>query len=205
MKKIFKVAIFFLAVLLPLQAEFDYSSYLKENPATISADIFYPGFFKETDAINLDNIAKEFKHRYEFFVGIANESRQKACFKTQNRINKWLSRLQQKPDQFPFKWADDRLLFQQDSPLYQMIRPRPSRVDDNCVYISYGDLQKDGRVFCRYHGPEPQSEFYQAHAHQFIETRPFITAYDVTEILIFLPFIMVIPITWLIMKKFLAV
>lgn len=112
--------------------------------------------------------------------------------------------MREKPETVFCKWADNRLLFDEESPIFKTIRPAPWKPFEECRYSSYGELDGDGEVFCLFHGPDPLSKFYQAHEHQFTEARPFITAYDVTEILIFLPFIMVIPITWVIMKRFIA-
>lgn len=204
MNKFLILTTIFILMAMPVAAEFDLGPYLVEKTATMSTAVFYPGYLQSTDPVTLANIIAEFKHRYEFFLGITSESQQKACFNMQKRINTWLKKLQQRPEKPGFKWADDNLIFNETSPLFAMIRPGPFKTTDECSYISYGDLIQDGGVFCSYHGPDPESEFYQAHVHQFVEARPFFTAYDVTEILIFLPFVMVIPVTWLIMKRFLA-
>ncbi|MEW6708441.1 MAG: hypothetical protein AB1403_01345 [Candidatus Riflebacteria bacterium] len=203
MKRFYFWAVILLLSASSVMAEFNAEMYRRENPASLSPSIFYPDFFKTTDPITMANLIREFKHRYEFFVGISSESRQKSCFKIQNRVNQWLKKFQQ-AKKIDFKWADDELIFNEESPLFLMIRPGPFKSEDNCKFLSYGDIASDGGVFCCFHGPDPQSEFYQAHVHQFVEARPFFTAYDLTEILIFLPFILVLPVSWLIMKKFLA-
>lgn len=184
--------------------EFDESPYLQNNPASFSAELFYPEFLRETDPITINNIVTEFRNRYEYFAGTSKESGQKACFDVQRRINRWIKRQSKRKGGFIYKWVDDRLLFDKDSPLRAKIRPTPIKAEYYCSFVSFGDLAKDGGVFCSYHGPDPRSDFYQNHIHRFTEARPFVTAYDITEILIFLPFLMVIPISWLIMKKVLA-
>jgi len=203
MKNLLVIVLFFLLSMNAVMA-FDDGKYRNEMPASLTPEIFYPGFFKETDPITFENVFAEFKHRYEFFTGITSESTQKSCFKVQNQINRWLKKLQKRKEKIPFLWADDELLFNEESSLHYMIKPMLIKPEVECNYLSYGDISSDGGVFCLFHGPDPSSEFYQAHAHEFAEARPFITAYDLTEIIIFIPFILVVPITWLIMKKSLS-
>lgn len=202
MKHCFFVLALFLSFT-PAYADFDIAPYAQENTASITRDIFYPEYFKETDPINISNIFSEFKSRYEFFAGISAVPTSKYCFKLQARIDKWIKNANKKGLN-PYKWVDDELLFNKSSPLHNLIRPTIEKPDDRCSFVSYGDLNKAGGVFCKFHGPDPRSEFYQAHNHDFLNARPFITAYDITEILIFLPFMMVIPISWLVMKKILG-
>jgi hypothetical protein len=197
------VFLFILLVSIPSYSQFDTEKYMKPMTATLTEDIFYPKFYKETDPITLNNILNEFKSRYEFFFGISSESRQSACFKVQKRANETLAKLRKKNKKIPYKWADNELLFSEESPVYQASNRVLTKADEKCQFISYGDLNASGGVFCTYHGPDPESEFYRNYSHKFIKARPFITAYDITEILIFLPFLMVVPISWLIMKKFL--
>ncbi len=110
-----------------------------------------------------------------------------------------------KDESFNFKWADNDLLFNEQSPLYAHKNRLLVKADECCEFVSLGDLKKGGGVFCVCHGPDPRSEIYQKYADEFMAARPYVTAYDVTEILIFLPFALVVPITWLLMKKFLNV
>ncbi|GAB4267211.1 MAG: hypothetical protein Kow0029_01570 [Candidatus Rifleibacteriota bacterium] len=189
---------------MPGKAEFDVTPYLSDNTASFSNDIFYPEYFKQTDEITIGNLINEFKNRYEFFFGIGADQRHRQCFRLQDRINKWLKREKKQKGFVTYKWLDDEIIFNEESPLQQQIRPKPRKVDDCCSYVSFGKLGEDGAVFCKYHGPDPQSEFYQNHIHRFTALRPLITAYDITEILIFIPFIMVIPVSWFIMKKVLG-
>lgn len=207
-KNLQTITVLFLLLFAPLlsgETNFNSEPYQTENTALIDEKVFYPAYIRDHDPVTFANVFKEFRNRYEFFLGIAPESKQSACFKMQERVNKWLKTFQKRKDNFPFKWADNELLFNENSPLFNMIRPAPHQVDDDCLFFSYGNIASAGGVFCRYHGPDPGSEFYQAHKHRFNEARPFITAYDVTEILIFLPFLMIIPISWLMMRKFLSV
>lgn len=202
--KHFLLLLFLASRLLPAFGEFNPEPYKKENTASFSEDYFYPERYKQTDPITISNIFREFKNRYEFFVGIGLEPTQNSCFKLQNKADKWLKRLKEQKSPLQFKWIDDELLFNEESPLNIKIRPGLIKPDDRCSYVSYADPGSEGGIFCKFHGPDPRSSFYQRHIHKFVGVRPFITAYDVTEILIFFPFMLVIPISWLILKKILG-
>ncbi len=103
--------------------------------------------------------------------------------------------------QLPFNFIDDRLIYSDESPLSAFLRPMPFKITDYCSFKSFGDLRKDGTVYCTYHGPDIEGSFYNAHRQEFASARPAFTAFDLVELLIFLPALIVVPVTWLILKK----
>jgi hypothetical protein len=71
----------------------------------------------------------------------------------------------------------------------------------NCSYKSAGDLAGEGMIYCIYHGPVHDSAVYRKYEHCFNAEKPFITAFDLVELMIFSPVLIILPITWFIMRK----
>lgn len=185
-------------------AEFDISFYQKEIIATgteIPGEILYPEYFRRTDLVTLRNIVAEVRFRLEFMLGIRPEPRYRNCYKMQKRLAKALERMVAAEKSLPFNFVDDELVFHPDSPLAAYLKPMPLKISDRCSYKSFGDPEKNGVLYCAYHGVDMDSEFYQTHQHSFNSVRPWLTAFDIVELLIFMPAMLIIPVTWLIMKK----
>ena len=201
------LTIILLLINCPVAADFDMTPYQLAETAsiTISADILYPEYFCERDRVTLNNIISEFRFRLRFFLGSRPEHGWKNCFKMQNRIEHGLRRMLEAEKSLPFKRLDDNLLYNPESPLLQYLRPIPLKSSEKCSFKSLGELGHGGAVYCVYHGLNHNSDFYRHHQHEFDNARPFITAYDVVEIMIFLPALLILPITWMIMKRALEI
>ncbi len=184
-------------------AAFDLAPYQipASDSAAIPEEILYPEYFRQIDQITLRNIVDEFRSRFEFFSGLRSDPHYRICFKMQRRINKALDRMIASAEQLPFNFIDDRLIYSEDSPLFAFLRPMPLKISDYCSFKSFGDLRTGGTIYCSYHGPDIEGSFFKDHAREFTEARPAFTAFDLVELLIFFPALIVIPVTWLILKK----
>ena len=169
--------------------------------ASMSADFFYPPYFRETDGLTLRNLRQEIRFRMEFFAGLRPEARYMNCFKMQKRIVRALERYQAAGKQPVLRQLDDNLLFNAESPLEEFLRPMPVPPTTRCIYKSAGDLAGEGMVYCVYHGPVNDSAVYRKYEHRFAAEKPFFTAFDFVELLIFSPVLIILPVTWLIMRK----
>lgn len=184
-------------------AEFDLVPYQSEQEVSdlVPREILYPEYFQRTDQLSLRNIMAELRFRFEFVMGIKPEPRYRYCYKMQKRIEKALERMIAAEKKLPFKFIDDALLFNMESPLAEYLKPVPLKINERCGYKSFGELGGSGIIYCVYHGLDGDSDFYKRHQHQFEGARPFITAFDIVELMIFLPAMLVLPLTWIIMKK----
>ncbi len=171
------------------------------NSAVIPEEILYPECFRQIDQISLRNIVGEFRSRFEFFSGLRSDPHYRICFKMQRRINIALDRMIASAGQLPFNYIDDQLIYSEDSPFFEFLRPMPLKISDYCSFKSFGDLRNGGTVYCSYHGPDIEGSFFKAHQREFENARPAFTAFDLVELLIFFPALIVIPVTWLILKK----
>lgn len=184
-------------------AEFNLAPYQAEQVTTdvIPAEILYPEYFQRIDKLSLRNIMAELHFRFEFILGIGPESGSRNCYKMQKRIHKALERMTAAEKIIPFKFIDDLLLFNMESPLADYLKPMPLKTSERCSYKSFGELGGSGVVYCVYHGPDSDSDFYQRHQHKFEAARPIFTAFDLVELMIFMPAMLIFPLTWVIMKK----
>ncbi|MBU1107782.1 MAG: hypothetical protein KKB51_14005 [Candidatus Riflebacteria bacterium] len=192
-------------VCIPVSAEFNPLAYEDTEPpiASMTKDFFYPAYFKEADGLTFRNIRREIVFRLEFISGIRPEPRYMNCFKMQKRIARALIRYAEAGKKLVLRRLDDELLFKENSPLGEYLRPMPIPPTNRCSYKSAGDLSGDGMIYCAYHGPLYDSACYQKHWSLFEAEKPFLTAFDFVELLIFLPALLILPITWLIMRKIL--
>lgn len=184
-------------------AEFDLSGYqeVEFSKDSLPVDFYYPEFFKETESLSYRNIVAEIRFRLEFVAGIRPEPRQYNCFKMQKRIEKSLERMKEALGKLPFKRIDDELLFNETSPLNEYLKPMPRKATLRCSYHAVGDADNGGAIFCRYHGPADDSEFYTDQRAQFDAARPMVTSFEIVEFLIFFPALLILPVTWYLMKK----
>lgn len=189
----------------PAFAKFDQAAYQVAEPpiASMAGDFFYPAYFKQTDELTFRNIRHEIVFRLEFISGVRPEPRYMNCFKMQKRIEKALERYVAAGEKLVLRRLDDELLFNGASPLEKYLRPMPIPPTSRCGYKSAGDLSGDGMIYCVYHGPLHDSACYRKHRHLFDAEKPFFTAFDFVELLIFLPALLILPVTWLIMRKLL--
>jgi len=169
--------------------------------ASMPADFFYPPYFRETDSLTLRNIRHEIRFRLEFIAGVRPEPRYMNCFKMQKRIERALERYRTAGKKPVLRSCNDDLLFNPDSPLESYLRPMPVPPTSFCSYKSAGDLSGEGMIYCVYHGPVHDSAVYRRYEHLFNREKPFITAFDFVELLIFSPVLIILPVTWLIMRK----
>ncbi|PKL41709.1 MAG: hypothetical protein CVV41_17390 [Candidatus Riflebacteria bacterium HGW-Riflebacteria-1] len=190
---------------LPAFAGFDATAYEKAEPplASMPIDFFYPPYFKQNDSLTLRNIRQEIVFRIEFIAGIRPEPRYMNCFKMQKRIENALNKYREADEKLVLRRLDDELVFNESSPLEKYLRPMPIPATNNCSYRSAADLSSEGMLYCVYHGPLQDSEVYQKYEHLFTAEKPFITAFDFVELLIFSPVLLIMPVTWLIMRKLL--
>ncbi len=195
-----------LLIIMPWQtcfAAFDSTPY--QIPLATSAgipdDLLYPPYFQETDQITINNVIAEIRSRFEFISGVRPEPSYLICFKMQHRIDKALERTFTARKELPFSYIDDRLIYHPESPFFEYLRPMPMKSTDFCSFKSFGDLLHGGTVYCAYHGPDINGKFYRDHQHELEKSRPLFTAFDLVELLIFLPALLIIPVIWLIMKK----
>ena len=186
-----------------VRAEFDLKPYRVGNVASaaIPQELLYPEYFRKTDQINLPNLMNEFRARFEFFSGMGSEPSYRSCFKMQRRIYKGLERMIASAGCLPFNRIDDALIYSDDSPLLEYLRPMPLKTSDFCSFRSFGDPMASGTVYCVFHGADMDGQFYQTHLLEFNAARPAITVFDLVEMLIFLPALFIIPVVWLILKK----
>lgn len=184
-------------------AQFDLAPYQSsgDDLNALSEDFFYPQYFRETDRITLSNLIAEIRFRFEFFAGISPESKHSSCFIMQKRINRAVEKMRTEQSELPFKRIDDDLIFNELSPLYEYLKPMPRKVTLRCGFKSVGDLDNDGVVYCTFHGPSFDTEFYTRHRHRFDSARPLINSFEIVEMLIFFPALLILPITWYVMKK----
>ncbi len=185
------------------RAEFDLKPYVVElaSSAAIPDELLYPEYFRKTDQITIANLVNEFRARFEFFSGMGSEPSYHSCFKMQRRIYRGLERMIASAGHLPFNRIDDALIYSDDSPFFEHLRPMPLKTTDYCSFRSFGDLPASGTVYCIYHGTDMNGRFYQAHLQEFNATRPAFTVFDLVELLIFLPALLIIPVVWLILKK----
>lgn len=185
---------------------FDLSPYQEiEYPKeSLPADFFYPRFFRETESVSYRNIVSEIKFRLELIAGLNPEPRQLGCYKVQRRIDKAIQQMKKATGIIPFKSLDSKLLFDESSPLSEYLRPPSREATVQCSYHIAGDIEVDGFIFCKYHGPADDSVFYKKNRAAFDTARPLVTSFEIVEFLIFLPALVILPITWYVMKKILA-
>lgn len=201
--KLYCLLLMMLSLCLTSFAGFDATSYEEAGTplASMPDDFFYPLYFRETDSLSLRNIRHEIKFRFEFFAGVRPEPPYMSCFKMQKRIDRALERYRTAGINPVLRSCDDNLLFSQDSPLESYLRPIPVPPTSLCSYKSAGDLSGDGMIYCVYHGPVHDSAIYRRYEDRFNRRKPFITAFDLVELLIFSPVLIILPVTWLIMRK----
>ena len=185
------------------QADFKLEPYqtIVASNSELPGELLYPECFRRTDKITLVNLIGEFRSRFEFFVGLGGEPAFRSCFKMQARINKGLERMLSSEGRLPFNYIDDALIYNPSSPFFEYLRPVPLKTTDYCSFRSFGDLVASGTVYCVFHGSDFSSRFYLEHQRQFDAARPAFTAFDLAELLIFLPTLLIIPVIWLILKK----
>lgn len=183
--------------------EFDLTPYQQPvaSAAAIPAEILYPPFFREIDAINFKNIYREIRSRFHFFAGLRLEPSYFNCYKMQRRIDKALERMIADKGKLPFASLDDRLLYDQNSPLEPYLRPMPLKSTTDCTFKSFGDLRHGGIIYCAYHGPDVNGSFYKEHYAEISQARPIFTSFDMVELMIFLPALLILPFIWWISKK----
>lgn len=185
-------------------ADFDLSAY-QQTPAStfvIPEEILYPKFFRESDSLSLQNIITEIRSRIDFVKGLRHEPSYFNCYKMQRRISKGLERMLAAEKQLPFNFVDDHLIYDPQSPLFDYLRPMPLKSTDFCSFRSYGDLTGSGStIYCVYHGADMRGEFFRRYQGEASRLRPLMTAFDIVELLIFLPALLFIPAIWLILKK----
>jgi len=184
-------------------ADFDTTVYEAAGTpiASMPADFFYPPYFREADGLTYRNIRQEIIFRMDFLSGVRPEPRYMNCFKMQKRIKRGLERYRAAGIKPVLRSLDDNLLFSPDSPLEEFLRPIPVPPTIHCSYKSAGDLTGDGVIYCVYHGPVHDSAAYRKYEQRFNAEKPFITAFDLVEMLIFLPVLIILPVTWFIMRK----
>lgn len=188
---------------LPGFADFDAAAYERAEPplASMTKDFFSPPYFRQADSLSLRNIRQEIVFRLEFISGVRPEPRYMNCFKMQKRIEKALLKYREAGENLKLRRIDDELLFNEASPLGKYLRPMPIPPTNNCSYRSAGDLSAEGMLYCVYHGPLQDSEVYRKYEQLFMAEKPFFTAFDFVELLIFSPVLLILPLTWLIMRK----
>jgi len=186
-----------------LAQEFDLTPYQQPvaSDTAIPAEILYPPFFREIDAINLKNIYREIRSRFHFFTGLRLEPSYFNCYKMQRRIDKALERMIADKSELLFSSLDDRLLYDQKSPLEPYLRPMPLKSTNNCTFKSFGDLRHGGIIYCAYHGSDVNGSFYNEHFAEISRARPLFTSFDMVELIIFLPALLILPFIWWISKK----
>lgn len=186
-----------------LAQEFDLTPYQQTvaSDAAIPAEILYPPFFRKIDAINLKNVYREIRSRFHFFAGLRLEPSYFNCYKMQRRIDKALERMVADKGALLFSSLDDRLLYDRNSPLEPYLRPMPLKSDISCTFKSFGDLRHGGIIYCAYHGPDVNGSFYKEHYDKIAQARPVFTSFDMVELIIFLPALLILPFIWWISKK----
>lgn len=184
-------------------ANFDATVYEVAEAAVASmpSDFFYPPYFRDSDQLSFYNIRSEIAFRLDFISGVRPEARYMNCYKMQKRILKALERYGKASNTAVLRRLDDNLLFNSESVLEAYLRPIPVPPTTRCSYRSAGDLSSDGIVYCVYHGPVRDSAAYRKYEKYFSREKPFFTAFDLVELLIFSPVLLVLPVTWYIMQK----
>lgn len=184
-------------------ADFDLTAYeVAEVPvASMPSDFFYPPYFRDTDQLTFRNVSREIIFRLEFISGVRPEMPYMHCYKMQKRIERALKRYQKASNTAVLRRLDDNLLFNSESPLDAYLKPMPVPPTTNCSYRSVGDLSEDGLLYCVHHGPVRDSTAYRKYGKYFTREKPFFTAFDLVELLIFSPVLFILPVTWYIMRK----
>ncbi len=203
MKRKLSAVLFFFLLPFIAQADFDLSSYQTPGPELkqLGEEFFYPPFFKESDKVNLGNLIAEIRFRFEFFSGVKPEPRYANCYRMQKRINRAIERMKDEMSELPFKRVDDDLLFNESSPLHDFLKPMPRKATLRCSYSSIGDITANGSVYCLFHGPSDDTDFYAKNRELFDSARPLVNSFEIVEMLVFFPALLILPVTWYIMKK----
>ncbi len=169
----------------------------------VNDSVFYPDYFRDVDRLSYRNIIAEFKFRLEFIAGLRPRPSFLACFEHQGKITAAVNNLKQNQGRLGFKRIDDALLNSENSPLKGLVKSPGRRLSLNCSYQTIGNLEESGTIYCTYHGPSHSSPFHKQNIDRFMQARPILTAFDLVELMIFLPALISLPIIWLITKKLL--
>lgn len=201
----YKYLLLLFITMLPLaaMAGFDIAPYQSPGPEfnQLNEDFFYPLYFREADKVNLYNLIAEIRFRLEFFAGIKPEPRHLNCYRMQKRINRAIENMRDEMAELPFKRVDDNLLFDESSPMHDFLKPMPKIATLRCSYSSIGDISKNGTIYCLFHGPSDDTEFYAKNRERFDSVRPLVNSFEIVEMFFFFPALLILPVTWYIMKK----
>ena len=163
-------------------------------------ELIYPEYFKVHDSLLWENIRKELVFKLNFLTGKRPVKDYISCHKFQRRISRAVDRTASEGNLF-FDVVDNKLLFGKDSGFEKILSPQPTLRFKKCNYHSIGNIKEGCVLYCDYHGMDFESYFYKQHKEELECSKPIIIAEDIAELILFLPFLLVLVIIYFLLPK----
>ncbi len=181
---------------------------VKAGAGPIPQEILYPEFLHERDAITYENVKRELRFRSRFlaymYIGRSTED----CYKVQKRLYKALEHmkldLEEQGEKFVLPEISNEAVFGNDSVVAsyaKLVIKQPSQV---CEFSVYKDgVDPIGIIYCKTHGIEGDlhNGFAKRNMASFKRARPWFNAFDMAELILFLPAPIIFAVSAFIMKK----
>ena len=198
------VALFVIFPINYLFADFDITKYANVVGDVSSApkELINPEYLVKRNKITWENIKKCLIVRYEFVLGIKPDVRNEKCYNIQSGIRRALKKFRRHNVGTKISRLDDELVFSEQSPLRNFNAPK-KKTTLFCNYLSCGDLNKDGFIYCNYHGVKYGSKVYKRYKKQIDSATKVFTPDDLIDIVMLIMFLSVPVISWVILVKIL--
>lgn len=165
-------------------------------------EMLYPKYLKNRDEISYTNVRNELRFRFWAHKFNFRELPHENCYKMQRRLGKALEIMREAGA--PIPEINDETAFDEKSPIREYMKLQAKRPHGECSFSAYKeDANANEVIYCKYHGldRDMHNDFAKRHIGDFRAARPFINAFDVAELILFLPALIIFGITLIVLKK----
>lgn len=171
------------------------------DTTSLPAKMLYPDYFRKTDEISWENIKDALNFKLAFLRGRRPVKEYVKCYRFQKRITKFVGKAVINGE-VDIKDINNDFLFHEGSGIEVVFSTLPVAPSSSCNFHSFGDLKKNCVFYCDYHGLDIDNDFFKTHQKEIEATKPFISADDIAEFILFSPvLLMPIIIFFLLPKK----
>lgn len=174
----------------------------------IPQEILYPKFLHERDVISYENVKRELKFRSRFLAHMYTGRSVEECYKNQKRLYKALENMkkamEEEGETFVLPEISNATVFSKESPIAFYAKLAVTLPSQACSFAAHKDgVDPIGIIYCRAHGVEGDllNSFAKRNLASFKRARPWFNAFDMAELVLFLPAPIIFVISAFIMKK----
>lgn len=166
----------------------------------LPAKMLYPDYFRKTEEISWENIKDALNFKLAFLRGRRPVKEYVKCYRFQKRITKFVGKAI-KDEEIKIKDINNDFLFNDGSGIEVVFSTLPVSPSSSCNFHSFGDLKKNCIFYCEYHGLDIDNDFFKAHQKEIDASKPFISADDIAEFILFSPVLLMLIIIYFLLPR----